>query len=154
MLLDASSRPDNLREIGLRWWANERFAIGWKGHLYLPGYKAGEDSVAALAAMLETSALAQLAGQLRGVFGLFVQDCIRGGWQITVDNSGLYKVFYDARGVSTRFLELVRARRVGRDGLANDALLEFLAYGAVFCGRTFVKAIAELSGREVLDVPP
>ena len=52
------ARPDNLREIGLRWLANERFAIGWKGHLYLPGYKAGEDSVAARAVMLGTSALA------------------------------------------------------------------------------------------------
>jgi hypothetical protein len=53
MLLDAHSRPGLLRWLGLRVWENDRLAIGWRGHLYLPGHEAGPESTAALAARLE-----------------------------------------------------------------------------------------------------
>ena len=152
MLIDATSDPERLNEVGLRWWSNERFTIGWKGHLFLPGYPGGAPSVAELATMLTTSTLADIAQEICGVFGIFVHDRAEGGWRICVDSSGLYKVFYDARSASTSFLEIVRARRTGRNDLADEALIEFIAYGAVFSGRTFVTTIAELRGGEVLQI--
>ena len=87
MLIDAASDPQRLNEVGLRWWSNERFTIGWKGHLFLPGYAGGAPSVAELAAMLTTSSLADIAQEICGVFGIFVHDRIEGNWTICVDNS-------------------------------------------------------------------
>ena len=118
MLLSAATRPEALRRSGLRWWENDRFAIGWKGHLYLPGRRGwraerGRDRGGPGDRGLRGGGGARLAG----VFGLFVFDKRRGGWQVSVDNSGLYKIFHDGRSASTSFLELVKARRTGRADL-------------------------------------
>ncbi len=153
MLLSAATRPEALRRSGLRWWEDERFAIGWTGHLYLPGHAGGAPSVAGVAAALETADFAEVAARLAGVFGLFVFDKLRGGWQASVDNSGLYKVFHDAEGASTSFLELVKARRIGRADLDLAVLVEYLAQGQVLGSRTFVTGIERLSGREILELP-
>ena len=61
MLIDGRDAPAQVAEPGLRWWEGERFRIGWKGHVYLPGKAAGTPSVAELAARLEDRTLAALA---------------------------------------------------------------------------------------------
>src|SRR4051812_11017084 len=88
-----------------------------------------------------------------GVFGLFVHDKRRGGWQVAVDNAGLYKIFHDDRSASTSFLALARARRTGRADLDLPVMLEFLAQGQVLGPRTFVAGTDKLPGREVLELP-
>ena len=153
MPIDAEIRPEDARQDGLRWWENDRFAIGWKGHLYLPGEAAGAPSVARIAAALETADFAEVAARAAGVFGLFVHDKRRGGWQVAVDNAGLYKIFHDGRSASTSFLALARARRTGRADLDLPVMLEFLAQGQVLGPRTFVTGIDKLPGREILELP-
>ena len=91
--IDAATRPEDARQDGLRWWENDRFAIGWKGHLYLPGEAGGAPSVARIGAALGSADFAEVAARAAGVFGLFVHDKRRGGWQVAVDNAGLYKIF-------------------------------------------------------------
>jgi hypothetical protein len=153
MLLRAGTRPEDLHETGLRLWEDDRFAIGWKGHLYLPGETAGTPSVAKLAVVLRAEDLAAVAHRLAGVFGLFVHDKVRGGWQVAVDNAGLYKVYHDAGAAGTSFLELVRARRVDRARVDLEAMVEYLAHGAVLGSRTFVTGIGELLWHEILELP-
>lgn len=155
MLVDSTTvSVASLDEPGLRWWEDDRLAIAWKGHLYLPGEAAGAPSVTTLAAALEGGEdLADAAARLAGVFVLFVRDKARDGWRCVVDNAGLYKVFHDARGASTSFLELVADRRPGRDAVDTAALVEFLAHGAVFVPRTFLAGVGKLAGGEILELP-
>jgi hypothetical protein len=115
--------------------------------------------VAKLAAMLRTEDLAAVMHRLAGVFGLFVHDGTAGpvpaggAWQVAVDNAGLYKVYHDAEGVGTSFLELARARRVGRGRIDPEAVVEYLAHGSVFGSRTLVTGVGELLWDEVLELP-
>ncbi|MFO1048580.1 MAG: hypothetical protein U1E52_11865 [Geminicoccaceae bacterium] len=152
MLLEPGTGPQQQSEIGLRWWSDDAFVIGWKGHVYLPGEVAGAATVERLARLLKSADLAEIAGRLRGVFGLFVWRKATRSWQVTVDNAGFYKVYFDSRGAGTGFLELVRDRRLDRAGVSEHALVEFLAYGAVSRGKTLARDILELSGREVLSL--
>src|SRR3954462_7223033 len=101
--IDAATAPENARQPGLRWWEDDRFAIGWKGHLYLPGEAGGAPSVARIGGALGGADFADVAARAAGVFGLFVHDKRRGGWQVAVDNAGLYKIFHDDRSASTSF---------------------------------------------------
>lgn len=153
MLLDAATPAGAPQEAGLRWWQDDRFAIGWKGHLYLPGEAAGAASVAELAALLRREPLAATAHRLAGVFGLLVHDRAHGGWQVAVDNAGLYKIFHDREGAGTSFLELLRARRAGRARLDAGAIVEYLAHGLVLGPRTFVAGIGKLQADEILELP-
>ena len=154
MLIAATSRPEELAETGLRWWSDDRFTIGWKGHLFLPGERAGAASVARLAAGLAHRSLGELARELYGVFGLFVHDRVAGGWQLAVDNAGLYKIFYDDIGASTSFLELLADRGIGPDRVAPLAVVEFLAHGFVTAPETFVAGVRKLRDREILELAP
>ena len=154
MLITAASRPEELAETGLRCWADERFVIGWKGHLFLPGERAGAASVARFAALLRDRPLPELVQQLYGVFGLFVHDRQSGGWQLTVDNAGLYKIFYDDLGASTSFLELLGDRGLGPERIGPLAVVEFLAHGFVIAPGTFVAGVRKLRDREILELTP
>jgi hypothetical protein len=154
MLIDASSRPEALAETGLRWRAGARFAVGWKGHLYVSGITAGQESADCLITRLEAGEhLDRLIGDLCGVFGLFVHDLARGGWQIATDNAGLYKIFWDERGAATSLLELTRARGTRAAQLLPAALIEFLAHGAVYGPGTFIAGVRKLRWDEMLEVP-
>ena len=154
MLIDATARPERLAETGLRWRSGGRFVVGWKGHVFVPGKTAGHDSIGHLITRLEAGAsLAGLMGDLCGVFGLFVYDRVQVGWQIAVDNAGMYKVFWDDRGCATSLLELTRARGTRRDQLLPAALIEFLAHSAVYGSGTFVVGVRKLRWDELLELP-
>ena len=122
MLLSSKAGPQDLSERGLRWWENDQLAVGWKGHLFVPGFAAGEASVAELAKTLATRNLAEVASDLAGVFGLFVFDkAARYSPQVAVDNGGQYKVYYDRQDVGTSFLELLRTRPLAASELDKEA---------------------------------
>ena len=154
MLIEPVDRLPGASEPGLRWWSGERFAIGWKGHLYLPGHPAGAASVAHLAQRLVAQPLTTVAKELCGVFGLFVHDRISCTWRVMVDNAGLYKIFHDRKRVSTSFLQLIAARKAGVGDVEHEALVEYLAQGAVFGPGTVVRGIEKLRYDEVLETAP
>ena len=152
MLLSSKAGPQDLSERGLRWWENDQLAVGWKGHLFVPGFAAGEASVAELAKTMATRNLAEVASDLAGVFGLFVFDKAARSWQVAVDNGGQYKVYYDRQDVGTSFLELLRTRPLAASELDKEALTELLAHGYIMAGRTAVSSIGKLRGNEVLEL--
>ena len=155
MLIDATTSPEGLDEAGLRWRMGQRFVVGWKGHVFVPGEAGGEDSIQRLLARLEAGAcLADLMNEPSGVFGLFVYDRVQRLWQITPDNAGLYKIFWDDRGCGTSLLELTRQRGTRRDQLMPAGLIEFLVHGAVYGAETFVDGVRKLRWDEVLELSP
>jgi hypothetical protein len=154
MLIDTWSKPEDLAELGLRWWMGQRYAIGWKGHVYLPSLAGGERSVAAFSAALEIRGVRAAAAELSGVFGLFIYDRRSGTWQVMVDNAGLYKVFHAGATVSTSFLELIGARPSAHGSVRPECLLEYIAQGAVYGPDTFLSGIRKLRGDEILEINP
>jgi len=119
----------------------------------LPGSRAGHSSLAALADLLEHHDLTALAGRFRGVFGLFVRNRASGDWQITCDNSGLYRVFHDGRRAAISFRELLKARTASAAQVDRARIVEFLAYGGLAGSATCVQGIARLKADEVLFLP-
>ena len=154
MLIAADTPPSGLAEVGLHWWSDERFVIGWKGHLYLPGERAGAASMPGLARLLARLSLAEAVPHLDGVFGLFVHDRQAPGWQIAVDHAGLYKVFHDGQGAGTSLLELLAARPRTRADVAPELLLAFVQHGYVVAPETFVAGVSKLCHDEVLELRP
>lgn len=154
MLLDGFTPYAGVQKKGLNWWTNERFAIGWKGHLYLPGLQAGTASVAELAERLTARPLPQVAAELAGVFGLFVHDQMRGDWQASSDNAGLYRIFHDERGLGTSFLELLADRGRDSSAIRPRAILEYLSYGAWFGPDSPADGVRRLAYDEVLVLTP
>jgi hypothetical protein len=153
-VIDASARPETLGGSSFRWWRGEHVTIGWKGHLYLPGRPAGSASVSALGAALETGDLAVHAPKLHGIYALLVHDSRRGGWQVAVDNGGMYKVFHDETKLATSFLGLLRARGATVSAALPERLVEYIAHGAVYGRGTVVAGIEKLRGDEVLELSP
>jgi asparagine synthetase B (glutamine-hydrolysing) len=154
MLIAGDTPPTETAETGLRWWSDERFVLGWKGHIYVAGEVAGAASMPAIARLLEAMTLGEAAQRISGVFGLFVHDRRRGGWQITIDHAGLYKVFHDAQGAATGFLELLQARPRSRADVPAEALLDFLQHGYVAAPDSFVRGVRKLRHDEVLELEP
>lgn len=150
MLIRAGTRPEDLRSTGLRQWSNDRFWIGWKGHLYRPGRDAGAASIAALAGDLLSAPLAEKVGQLRGVYGVFVHDRQDGSWQVASDHLGFYRLYYDREVLGTKLLDLMADRGYGPADLDPERLTEFLAQAVIFGPATAVKGVNRLIGSEVL----
>lgn len=153
MFISERTHPDEVApEPGLRWWRGRDYIIGWKGHLFWPELQAGEESVARLAASLadfgrgEASALAELAGSLGGVFGLFVYNRATHTWAATADNAGLYKLYRDPLGnLSTSFLQAARG-----EGVDPLAAAEFLALGGVHGNAALARGVYKLTGDSVV----
>ncbi len=154
MRIDATTPPGATAEAGLRWFQGPRFTLGWKGHLYLSGHAAGAKSVAVLARHLETVPLARAVAALRGVYGLFVHDADAGTWQVAVDHAGLYQVYYDGRGASTGFLDLLADRGLNAGALRRDKAVEYLAHGTIFDTQTLVAGVRRLAHDGVLTLAP
>ncbi len=154
MLLDAHSRPGLLRSQGPHVWENSRLAIGWRGHLYLPGHAAGPESAAALAARLEAAGPEIALGELQGVFGVFVHDRHSSTWLIACDNAGLYNIFHDERQVGTSFLELAAAGGRTESEVNPQTLVSYLAHGYIYGPGTFLPGIDKLGHDELIELAP
>jgi hypothetical protein len=152
MLLDSRSPPSVLRSSGFRTWEDDRFAIGWRGHLYLPGHDAGPETAAALAERLVAVGPEQALGELRGVFGIFIYDRSSLTWYVTCDNASLYNIFYDGSRVSTSFLGLAAANGRGVSDMAPDTLVTYLAHGYVYGPGTLLTGIEKLGHDELIEL--
>jgi len=150
MLIQAASDPRQQRSAELRWKADDRYLIGWAGNLYRPGHAAGEATIDHLLGELDQRDIADIAGELRGIYGLFLFDRSAAMWSILCDNAGLYKIFYNADGVATRFLELLDAGEES-PSVDDQAVVEFLAHGCIFGERTPIHGIRKLRRGEILE---
>jgi asparagine synthetase B (glutamine-hydrolysing) len=154
MLLDAHSPPGLLRSHGLHVWENDRLAIGWRGHLYLPGHQAGPESAIALAARLETVGPEIALAELCGIFGIFVHDRHSRTWLVACDNAGLYNIFHDERQVGTSFLELAAAGGRTDSEVDPQTLVSYLAHGYIYGPGTFLPGIEKLASDELIELAP
>ena len=154
MLINPSTVPDGLHEAGLRLHQGSRYTIGWKGHLFMAGCMGGEESVCRLAELLEARPLAEFASEIFGIYGLFIHDAREGTWQVMSDNGGMYRIFHDRQGLSTSFLDLVEARGIRSKDVHIEAVVEYLAQGALFGTYTFITGVARLDHDEILILAP
>jgi hypothetical protein len=150
MLIDATAVPRFQPFAELRWHIDERYAIGWKGHVFLPGVAAGAATIARLRDELAHQEIGEVCSTLYGVYGIFVYDRHNNTWWIFADSSGLYRIFYAERQISTSFLELATARSAPSRDVDRQAVLEFLMHSGNFGKRTPVAGIYKLSARELL----
>jgi hypothetical protein len=141
-----------LRSSGLRTWEGDRFVVGWRGHLYLPGYDAGPETAAALAERLAAAGPERALGELRGVFGVFVHDRSSLAWHVACDNAGLYNIFHDGSRIGTSFLELAAASGRGASDAAPETLVTYLAHGYVYGPGTLLAGIEKLGHDELIEL--
>lgn len=132
-------------------WQDREIALHWFGHFFWPDTPSGEAAAARLAAELRRRPLAEVAAELRGIFGLFVHDRGTGRWCVVTDNAGLFRVYYDDRRISTSFLSLLRARGVGTADLAAERMIEYLVQGNVLGRETVAREVFKLRADEVLE---
>jgi hypothetical protein len=154
MLISTATCPNALFERGLEWWHGARISIGWKGLLYWPGETAGAASAERLEKKLEKAPIAEVAGALHGIFGLFLYERQTSSWSIMVDNAGLYRVFCDGEHVATSFLELLDHRRAKGNSIDAESLLDYIAHCAVFEERTAVQGVTKIQAGEILKLHP
>ena len=122
----------------------------FKGLVFLPGEAAGEPTMRALADRLATQPLSQCGAELKGTFGLVIIDRRDDSAQAMVDQSGLYKMFYDDAVISASFRQLVERRGSAHCSVDNERLIEFLAHGSVYERRTFVEEIFKIKSDEII----
>jgi hypothetical protein len=74
MLVSFSDLPQQVDFVDGTCYENDNFYIGWKGVLFQYGARAGTESVARIADLLEHQTLADLCRLLHGIFVLFIFD--------------------------------------------------------------------------------
>jgi asparagine synthetase B (glutamine-hydrolysing) len=153
MLVSFSDLPQQVDFVDGTCYENDNFHIGWKGVLFQYGARAGTESVARIADLLEHQTLADLCRLLHGIFVLFIFDKRSTTWHVMVDNSGLYHAFHDDAAVGTSFLKMLELRaRSGRNHLAPAAVADFLAYGGIYWSRTLVEEISKIRYDEIIEL--
>lgn len=149
MLIKATTDPRIDQPSEGHWHQHERYVIGWKGNVYLPGFAAGMPTVAHLAARLAELGLDHFCAALRGVYGMFIYDGIEKTWHIFSDNGALYRIFYSSATVSTSFLELAVVEQSSA-AVDSRSVLEFIAQGGNFGRHTPVSNIHKIRRHEIL----
>jgi len=149
MLIKATTDPRVDQPSEGHWHQHERYVIGWKGNVYLPGFAAGTPTVAHLATRLAELGLDHFCAALRGVYGMFIYDGVEKTWHIFSDNGALYRIFYSSGTISTSFLELALAERSAA-AVDSRSVLEFIAHGGNFGRHTPVSTIHKIRRHEIL----
>lgn len=152
MLLCPFEDPQATPAPGLRWEANERYAIGWRGALYLPGEASGAATIARLLAAGDAAALERLIDELQGVYCLFVLIREQNVWRIFNDRTALARIYYSDNRVATRFLDLVRAEGKGTSDADSQRVLEFIMQSGNFGPETPVTGLRRLRRLQSLRV--
>ena len=151
LITAATAAADPQDDSVLRWRADSRYAIAWKGNVFLPGLTAGEATIDHLLSSLASRSLEQIYPALVGVFGLFVYDKSTARWTVLGDHSGLYRIFYTTDTVATSFLELAR-QLDATHGIDARAIVEFIVTGSNLGNHTPMRRIKKLRRDQVLVV--
>lgn len=127
------------------------FKFYWMGFLYVPGYKAGRESIKALFHKSnERQTWGNSTSECMGNFVLVIYDKNTNTYFITTDPSGMFQCYYSSEAFSTHFLELIRHHNLSADDIAADACLDFIQLGYIYFGRTFFSEIKKLPPEKVL----
>lgn len=125
--------------------------VFWIGHIYMDGLVSGRPTIERLARDLLQRSLPAIAAELRGVFGLLIFDKLAHTWAAMVDNAGMYKLYYDAHGICSSFLAMLRTSP-SRPAIARKALVEYIAQGRLYGGATLIDGIYKISLDEIVEI--
>lgn len=123
----------------------------WDGLIYVPGFKAGADTVAALAKMFHDSGTFPFA-KLRGSFHLIVRTPDR--VLAFTDNSQLSAIYVHPQAVSTRVLPLVQLLSEVDSAplnLSTTAIAQAYAVGRIVTEETLIESITLLDSDKYLE---
>lgn len=152
MLLRPSSPPPQQGDPAIQWRASPRHTVGWIGNVFRCGQRVGGPTIDWLLEQLAHRPAAELLPELNGVYGLFIYEPARRHWLVATDNAGLYRIFYSAAAVSTRFLELAAATPADQRPLDDQAIVEFIANGGNYGRHTPIATIKKLRRDEILEL--
>lgn len=155
LLIDHQTSLADYRLAGFQTISIGKRLFAWSGHLFLPGFVAGEESIVELSELIDQSGFERSIIQLYGVFGLAV--CMDSSqraycWKLVSDHGGHFHFFYDARGASPEFLPLARNRGYRVEDFDKKAMLDFLAFGVNFESDTFIKSIHRTTSSSIISV--
>ena len=149
MLIKATTDPRVDQPSEGLWHHHERYVIGWKGNVYLPGLAAGTPTITYLAEHLTERGLEHFFASLRGVYGIFIYDRIEKTWHVFNDNAGLYRIFYSSGTISTSFLKLAASEQ-SAGAVDQRSVVEFLVHAGNFGPHTPLSNIHKIQRHEIL----
>jgi hypothetical protein len=123
--------------------------IYWRGFVYKPGLRAGEDSLRNLSEVREEE-VPKAAAELKGAYFIAVRCKESGNTYAFVDPAGLYHAYRSPRLIGTSFLELCQCERCGINDIDSEALVEFFHFGGIFEDRTLVQSIRRIDPETVI----
>jgi hypothetical protein len=122
------------------------YDIHYKGLIFIPGFKAGDESVKHFIDVLNFTEKLPFE-QLMGNYFLFLSDTKSQSKFLFTDNSGIFKVYKYSQSVSTSFLELIENYScITIDDLDFNSVNEFLHLGFTYFENTFINKIKKLDG--------
>jgi hypothetical protein len=146
---DKPAPEDDFREF-----RGERFQAYWIGFLYLPGYRGGSDSLAALEKLAGEIGIPGAVSRLKGMFFCMLRDGSTGELHLFVDNCGLRAAYRTAGTVSTSFLELIRSDPAQCGEISRRAVVEFLELGGYYYQRSLMTGVAAIAREEIITFRP
>jgi asparagine synthase len=119
--------------------------LHWRGFVYLPGRRAGADSLASCDWSSGIDGVRAAARALKGSYLLSVME--RGGDRhyVFTDAGGHFQAFLAGDAVSTSFLGLCDRANVQFSDLDPHAIAELLDLGNVYLDRTLVPSVRPLT---------
>jgi hypothetical protein len=123
--------------------------IYWRGFVYRPGLRAGEDSLRELSEVREED-IPRAAVGLKGAYFIAVRCKDSANTYAFLDPAGLYHAYRSPRLIGTSFLDLCQFERCGINDVDPEALVEFFHFGGIFEDRTLVQSIRRVNPETVI----
>ncbi|MDA8388825.1 MAG: asparagine synthase-related protein [Nitrospiraceae bacterium] len=134
-------------------WQDDRYKVYWEGLVFVSGILSGAESVKAFIAGLEKTAIEDACGILKGIYFFIIESKKGGDIHAFIDNSGLYQAFYTSGKISNSFLELAAHEGHTAADFEPDAVVEFLNFGSLLSGETYLSSIRRIRHDEILRLP-
>lgn len=125
---------------------NDSYMIKWRGFVFIPGFRNGNDSIEHLAHMCSNTCIMPHIHKLKGHYVMEILEKKSGLIHIFTDNAGLYVIYYGNGVISNSFLDIVK-HSCSIDPLG---LIEFISFGKNFNNRTYVKQVKSLQFSEMI----
>lgn len=135
---------------GFNKWENEKYTFYWKGFIYTPGIPSGIETVREFAKYFNESQLKQQLVRLKGSFFMVIRVKEKHKFYCFVDNSGCYDAYFADDAISSSFLALAKYKRLSKEAMNREAIIEFLNFGNLFANKTFFDSIKKLDSNELL----
>ena len=126
--------------------------VHWRGFVYLPGKRAGAESIAACDWSAGLAGACRAARELKGSYLLSVMERNGHRHYVFSDAGGNLNAFLAGGTAATSFLELCEVKGVGFADLDPHAVAELLDLGLVYERRTLVPSIRVLEPGRVYEL--